>query len=74
MKLKVVWIGKTKEPAIQALTDDYVKRLSHYADVEAVAVRDEAALLKFCARDASYKTYSGPAGRRRKAVFFRGVG
>jgi 23S rRNA (pseudouridine1915-N3)-methyltransferase len=52
MKLKVVWIGKTKEPAIQALTDDYVKRLSHYAEVEAVAVRDEAALLKFCARDA----------------------
>ena len=52
MKLKVVWIGKTKEPAMQALTDDYVKRLSHYADVDAVAVRDEAALLKFCARDA----------------------
>jgi 23S rRNA (pseudouridine1915-N3)-methyltransferase len=52
MRLKVAWIGKTKEPAIQALTDDYVKRLSHYADVEAVAVRDEAALLKFCGRDA----------------------
>ena len=52
MKLKVVWIGKTKEPAIQALTDDYVKRLSHYADVEAVQVKDESALLKFCAKDA----------------------
>src|ERR1700720_2695641 len=52
MKLKVVWIGKTKEPAIQALTDNYVKRLSQYADVEAVATRDESALLKFCARDA----------------------
>ena len=52
MKLKVVWIGKTKEPAIQALTDPYVKRLSHYAEVEAVAVKDEPALLKFCARDA----------------------
>jgi 23S rRNA (pseudouridine1915-N3)-methyltransferase len=52
MKLKVAWIGKTKEPAIQALTDDYVKRLSHYADVETGAVKDESALLKFCARDA----------------------
>lgn len=52
MKLKIVWIGKTKEPAIQALTDDYLKRLSRYADVDAVAVRDESALLKFCARDA----------------------
>jgi 23S rRNA (pseudouridine1915-N3)-methyltransferase len=52
MKLKVLWIGKTKEPAIQVLTDDYVKRLSHYADVEAGAVRDESALLNLCARDA----------------------
>jgi len=52
MKLKVAWVGKTKEPAIQALTDDYVKRLSHYAEVEAGAVKDESALLKFCAKDA----------------------
>jgi 23S rRNA (pseudouridine1915-N3)-methyltransferase len=52
MKLKVVWISKTKEPAIQALTDEYVKRLSHYADVEAVQMKDESAMLKLCARDA----------------------
>src|ERR1700693_2503689 len=52
MKLKVVWIGKTKEPAIQALTDEYVKRLSHYADMEAVQMKDESAMLKLCARDA----------------------
>ena len=52
MKLKIAWIGKTKEPAIQALTDDYVKRLNHYAEVEAAPVKDESALLRFCARDA----------------------
>ena len=52
MKLKIAWIGKTKEPAIQALTDDYVKRLFQYADVEAAPLKDESALLKFCARDA----------------------
>ncbi len=52
IKLKIAWIGKTKEPAIQALTDDYVKRLSHYVDVEAAQVKDESALLKLCARDA----------------------
>ena len=45
MKLKIAWIGKTKEPAIQALTDDYLKRLSRYAEVEAVVAKDEAALL-----------------------------
>src|SRR4051812_47390984 len=52
MKLKVAWIGKTKEPAIQSLTDEYLKRLSHYAEVEGSAVKDEAAVLKLCARDA----------------------
>jgi len=46
VKIKIAWIGKTKEPAIQALTDDYLKRLSRYAEVEAVALKDEAALLK----------------------------
>lgn len=52
MKLKIVWIGKTREPAIQALTDEYLKRLPHYADVEGVTLNDETALLKLCARNA----------------------
>lgn len=51
MKLKIAWIGKTKEPAIQTLTDDYLKRLKRYAEVDAVALKDESALLKLCARD-----------------------
>lgn len=46
MKIKVVWFGKTKERAIQALTVEYVTRISRYADVEAFAVRDEESLLK----------------------------
>jgi 23S rRNA (pseudouridine1915-N3)-methyltransferase len=45
MKIKVAWIGKTKEPAIQALTDDYLKRISRYADTAGVALKDEAAVL-----------------------------
>jgi 23S rRNA (pseudouridine1915-N3)-methyltransferase len=45
VKLKVAWIGKTKEPAIRALTDEYLKRLKRYADVEGLELRDEAALL-----------------------------
>jgi len=52
VKLKVAWIGKTKEAAIQSLTDEYLKRLSRYADVEGIALKDEAALLKLCGRDA----------------------
>jgi 23S rRNA (pseudouridine1915-N3)-methyltransferase len=45
MKIKVAWIGKTKEPAIQTLTDDYLKRISRYAEITGLAVRDEAAVL-----------------------------
>ncbi len=45
MRIKVAWIGKTKEAAIQALTDDYLQRLSRYADVSGVSVKDEAAIL-----------------------------
>ena len=45
MKIKVAWIGKTKEPAIQALIDEYLKRISRYADVAGLALKDEAAIL-----------------------------
>jgi len=44
VKLKVAWIGKTKEPAIQALTDEYLKRLGRYVPVESISLKDEAAL------------------------------
>ena len=50
MKLKIAWIGKTKEPAIQALTDEYLKRISRYVPSEGVALRDEAAVLAICGR------------------------
>jgi 23S rRNA pseudoU1915 N3-methylase RlmH len=35
VKLKLCWIGKTKEAAIQSLTDEYLKRLRRYAPAEA---------------------------------------
>ncbi len=44
MKIKIAWIGKTKEPAIQSLTEEYVKRISRYVQLETVALRDESAL------------------------------
>jgi 23S rRNA (pseudouridine1915-N3)-methyltransferase len=46
VKLKIAWIGKTKDPAIQALTADYLKRISRYAEAEGLVLPDEAALLK----------------------------
>ncbi len=53
MKIKIAWIGKTKEAAIEALTAEYLKRISRYAAVEGVALRDEAPLLEFRGRVAS---------------------
>ena len=52
VKLRIAWIGKTKEPAIQSLTDEYLKRLSRYAEAEGIALKDEPALLKLCGRAA----------------------
>ncbi len=50
MKIKIAWIGKTKEPAITALTDEYLKRISRYVPVEGASLRDESALLELCGR------------------------
>jgi 23S rRNA (pseudouridine1915-N3)-methyltransferase len=52
VKIKVAWIGKTKDSAIDALTAEYLKRMTRYADVEGVAIKDETALLKLCGREA----------------------
>jgi 23S rRNA (pseudouridine1915-N3)-methyltransferase len=52
VKLKVAWIGKTKEPAIQSLTDEYLKRLARYAEVDGTTLKDEAAVLKLGLREA----------------------
>ena len=52
MKLKIAWIGKSKDAAIQSLTDEYLKRLGYYSDTEAIVLKDEGALLKLCSREA----------------------
>jgi 23S rRNA (pseudouridine1915-N3)-methyltransferase len=46
VKIKVGWVGRTKDPAIESLTAEYLKRLRFYADVEGVGFSSEEALLK----------------------------
>ena len=48
MKIKIAWIGKTKEPAIAALTEEYLKRIARYVPAEGMVARDEADLLAKC--------------------------
>ena len=45
VKIKIVWIGRTKETSTEALTNEYLKRISRYAEVEGIAVKDEDQLL-----------------------------
>lgn len=45
MKLQIAWIGKTKEAAFRALTEEYLKRVSRYVSTESHEVANEAALL-----------------------------
>lgn len=55
MKIKIAWIGKTKDPAIEALTAEYLKRISRYVQAEGIALRDEAGLLEICGKTAQAK-------------------
>lgn len=59
MKLRVVWISpksRSKEPAYDELTREYVSRISKYHAVEASDLPSEAALLKFLERSVGRTT------------------
>jgi len=55
VKIKVAWIGKTKDPAIAALTEQYLGRIQRYAPVEGIVLRNEADLV------ARFESGKGPA-------------
>jgi 23S rRNA (pseudouridine1915-N3)-methyltransferase len=44
MKLRFVWVGKTKSSPIQSLLDDYIGRLSKFAPVSVAVTREGANL------------------------------
>ena len=66
MKLRIAWIGKTKERPIQLLTLEYLKRLSRYVPTESLELATEEALRKqvdrsghlFIALDSAGKQFS----------------
>lgn len=45
MKLQIAWIGKTKEAAFRALTEEYLGRIARYVPAESRELASEAALL-----------------------------
>jgi 23S rRNA (pseudouridine1915-N3)-methyltransferase len=50
VKLRISWIGRTKESSIEALTSEYVRRLRGYIAAEASEFASEEALLKSLAK------------------------
>jgi 23S rRNA (pseudouridine1915-N3)-methyltransferase len=66
VKIKVAWIGKTKEPAIETLTGEYLKRISRHAEVAGVVLKDEAAVLSLASGERQQKR--SPNKERYKLV------
>lgn len=50
MKLRIGWIGKTREPAIEVLTEEYLRRLRGYVSLETSEFSSEEALLKWLSK------------------------
>jgi len=40
MRIRIVWIGKTRDARLRALIDDYAKRLSHFVRCEVTELRE----------------------------------
>ena len=43
MKLRFIWIGKTRDKNWKALQEDYLRRLSHFVKCEIVELKESAA-------------------------------
>lgn len=50
MKLRVAWVGRTREAAIQSLGAEYIKRLARYVSVETHELLSEDAVLKLATK------------------------
>ncbi|HEY2461867.1 MAG TPA: 23S rRNA (pseudouridine(1915)-N(3))-methyltransferase RlmH [Candidatus Acidoferrum sp.] len=46
MKIRLLMLGKTRRPEMQAVLEDYVKRIGRHTPIEVTEVRDTAAGLK----------------------------
>ena len=40
MRLRIIWIGKTRDARVRALIDDYAERLGHFARCEVTELRE----------------------------------
>ncbi|HZS47429.1 MAG TPA: 23S rRNA (pseudouridine(1915)-N(3))-methyltransferase RlmH [Blastocatellia bacterium] len=43
MRIRFVWVGKTKDKSIATLTDEYLKRIGHFTTVDVSIVKEQKA-------------------------------
>ena len=41
MRVRIIWVGKTRDARLRALIDDYAERLSHFVRYEVVELREQ---------------------------------
>src|SRR6266699_5947253 len=41
MKLRIVWVGKTKNPQITKLSTDYAARIKHFLPLEIIEMKEQ---------------------------------
>ena len=51
MKLRIVWVGKTKNPQIAKLCEDYAARIKHFLPLEIAEVKEPKLLATLDAED-----------------------
>jgi 23S rRNA (pseudouridine1915-N3)-methyltransferase len=51
MKLRVVWVGKTKNPQLATLCDDYTARIKHFLPLEIADVKESKLVASLDATD-----------------------
>lgn len=51
MQLRLLWVGKTRNPHLKALCEDYLERVCHLVSCEVVELRDAARARATLARD-----------------------
>ena len=46
MKIRLIMLGKTRRVELRALLDDYLGRIRHHVEMEALELRDSSAALR----------------------------
>lgn len=73
MRLRIFWIGKSKDPAVASWTAEYVKRIGRFAQIAAEEIPargGDAEILRRCIQHRGRLVLMDPGGRRLDSAQF----